>query len=53
MEEEVRDILRRAVGRSAVPANLGETIHRRFAPLGGVEFDLPPREAMPDPPRFD
>ncbi len=53
MEEEVRDILRRAVGRSAVPANLGETIHRRFAALGGVELDLPPREAMPDPPRFD
>ena len=53
MEEEARDILRRAVGRTAPSANLGETIHRRFAALGGAELDLPPREAMPEPPRFD
>jgi plasmid stability protein len=53
MEEEARDILRRAVGRTPSSANLGEAIHRRFAALGGAELDLPPREAMPEPPRFD
>ena len=53
MEEEVRHILRQAVGQAAAPANLGESIHRRFAALGGVDLDLPPREAMPDAPRFD
>ena len=53
MEEEARDILRHAVGRTAPSANLGEAIHRRFAAIGGAELDLPPREAMPEPPRFD
>ena len=53
MEEEVRHILRQAVGQAGAPANLGESIHRRFAALGGVDLDLPPREAMPDAPRFD
>ena len=53
MEEEARDILRRAVGRTAPSANLGEVIHQRFAAIGGAELDLPPREAMPEPPRFD
>ena len=53
MEEEARDILRQAVGRAPTSANLGEAIHRRFAALGGVDLDLPPREAMPEAPRFD
>ncbi len=53
MEEEAREILRQAIGKPAAPENLGETIHRRFAALGGVELDLPPREAMPEAPRFD
>ena len=53
MEEEVRHILREAVDQAPAPTNLGESIHRRFASLGGVELDLPPREQMPDAPRFD
>ena len=53
MEEEAREILRHAVGRRAAPENLGEAIHRRFAAMGGVDLDLPPREPMPEPPRFD
>ena len=53
MEEEARLILCEAVEQPVVTANLGEAIHRRFAALGGFEFDLPVRESMPDPPLFD
>ncbi len=53
MEEEARDILRQAVGRASTPADLGQAIHRRFAALGGIDLDLPQREAMPEAPRFD
>lgn len=34
------------------PATLAEAIRARFAPLGGVELELPPREPMRDPPDF-
>ena len=54
MEEEVRLILREAVGEDAVPAKgLGTAIHELFKPLGGVELELPPRGPMREPPRFD
>jgi len=53
MEEEVRHILREAVNQAPVPDNLGESILRRFASLGGVDLNLPPREVIPDAPRFD
>jgi plasmid stability protein len=46
MEEEVREILRGAVGEVPAPSNLGRSIHARFAALGGVELDLPPRGPM-------
>ena len=54
MEEEVRLILREAVGSEAVPEKgLGTAIHELFKPFGGVELELPPREPMREPPRFD
>ncbi len=54
MEEEVRLILREAVGRGGVPAKgLGTAIHELFKPFGGIELELPSREPMRDPPRFD
>lgn len=52
MEEEARVILREAVERKEGPANLASAIRARFAPLGGVELELPPREPMREPPRF-
>lgn len=53
MEEEARVILRDAVsdGRPRV-RNLAEFTRECFAPLGGVELELPPRGPMPDPPDF-
>ena len=54
MEEEVRGILREAVGREAVPEKgLGTAIHELFKPFGGVELELPPRGPMREPPSFD
>ena len=54
MEEEARDILRTALNHQpAAQENLASAIHARFASLGGVELDLPPRSPMRNPPRFD
>ena len=53
MEEEVREIIRSAVGEEAPHENLAAAIRVRIAPLGGVELDLPKRDPMPEPPRFD
>ncbi len=53
MEEEVRLILRDAVGREPEPENLADFIHECFAPYGGVDLELPPRGPMREPPRFD
>lgn len=54
MEEEARIILREAVQRDTEPEKgLGTAIHELFKPLGGVELDLPPREPMREPFRFD
>ena len=52
MEEEVRAILRSALTGTASPTNLARAIGDRFAPLGGVELELPSREPMRDPPQF-
>lgn len=52
MEEEVREILRQAVGAAAAPGNLGQTIHARFAAIGGVELELSKRGPMREPPFF-
>lgn len=46
MEEEARDILRRAMFEPAPPRNLAAAIRARMAPLGGVDLDLPAREPM-------
>ena len=58
MEAEIRQILQDAVaapkpGPEESGLNLAEAIRRRFAPFGGVELDLPPREMSDAPPKFD
>ena len=55
MEAELRQIIKDAVaGGSETPkVNLAEAIRRRFAPFGGVELELPPRETAREPPRFE
>ena len=51
MEEEVREILRKALTMPAsAPDDLATAIRARFEPLGGIDLDLPPREAMRDAP---
>jgi plasmid stability protein len=52
MEEEVREILRQAVGEAAPPHNLAAAIRARVASFGGVDLDLPARERLREPPRF-
>ena len=53
MEEEVRLILRAAVEEESNQTHtLADRIRARFAPFGGVELELPPREPMPEPIKF-
>jgi antitoxin FitA len=56
MEEEARVILSQAVGTAQEQheEGLADAIRKRFAPLGGVELKIPPRDvADREPPRFD
>jgi plasmid stability protein len=54
MEAEARRILQAAFGAGRGPARYRyDRIHARFAPLGGVDLDLPPRDPAREPPRFD
>ena len=52
MEEEARVILREAVSREAEPENLASFVRECFAPYGGVDLEIPPREPMREPPDF-
>jgi len=52
MEEEAREILRRALSGAIAPKNLGQAIHARFAAIGGVEMELPARGPLREPPSF-
>lgn len=51
VEEEARTILRKALQPAiAPPPNLTESIHARFARLGGFDISLPVREPLREPP---
>lgn len=53
MEEEARLILQVAVGCKSGRQDLASIIRSYFGPSNGVDFELPPREPMREPPRFD
>ena len=53
MEEEARLILREAVGRKPSSRNLASIIRAHFGPSRGVDLELPSREPIREPPRFD
>ncbi len=54
MEQEARDILKAALDEDAAPSRkLGTAIQELFEPFGGVELEIPPREPMREPIRFD
>ena len=50
MEQEAREILQSALSKSPQTGeDLYKAIRRRFAPLGGVELEIPPRGPIRDP----
>jgi len=51
MEEEARRVIEDTVGTEK-PLNLAEAIHGLFAPLGGVDLELPPEDPVGEPPDF-
>ena len=53
MEEEAREILREVVGKGIPPDDLAAAIRKRVAALGGTDLDIPERESMREPIRFD
>lgn len=55
MEAEARRILAVTLGNPEPPpeTDLYERIHTRFAAIGGVDLDLPPRDVGREPPAFD
>jgi plasmid stability protein len=53
MEEEAREILRSALCASPTKnQNLADAIRRRFAKYGGVELEIPRRDAVRELPDF-
>lgn len=46
MEDEARDILRTALATQPSALSLIEAIRARVDPLGGIELDIPAREAI-------
>ncbi|MFZ0479521.1 MAG: hypothetical protein WAL71_10255 [Terriglobales bacterium] len=50
MEQEAREILKSALSQPAEPPkDLGKAIREIFAPLGGVDLQIPPRGPIRDP----
>jgi plasmid stability protein len=52
MEEEARDILRRAISDAESPRDLAAAIRARVAPAARADLDLPAREPMRQPPQL-
>ncbi|HWZ46561.1 MAG TPA: hypothetical protein VNW97_24015, partial [Candidatus Saccharimonadales bacterium] len=53
MEEEAKEILRSAlIAPSRAKGNLAEAIRQRFAEFGGLDLEVPQRDAMRQAPGF-
>ncbi|GAB6041512.1 plasmid stabilization protein [Endothiovibrio diazotrophicus] len=52
MEDEVREILRTTLADDQSALHPAEAIRRLFAPLGGVDLEIPKRQPMREPPDF-
>jgi plasmid stability protein len=49
MEQEAREILKAELGKAEdEPKDIGKAIRDLFAPFGGVELKIPPREPIPE-----
>jgi hypothetical protein len=53
MEEELRVILKNVLSQEDAPKSLGESIHQRFAHLGGFDLPSTEREPIRDRPLFE
>ena len=57
IEAEARDILRLVLGGSgdetAAATNLGDSIRAIVEPIGGIDLDIPPRQQIRKPPKFE
>ncbi|MGH8140700.1 MAG: FitA-like ribbon-helix-helix domain-containing protein [Steroidobacteraceae bacterium] len=54
MEEEARDILKSALSTArSRTTSLVKSIRRRLESSGGADLEIPPREPMRDPPKFE
>ena len=50
MEDEVRDILRTTLADDRPARHPVEAIRGLFAPMGGVDLEIPERDSMREPP---
>ncbi len=53
MEEEVRQILRKAVGRAKRSRDLASIVRSHFGAENGVDLELPERDSAREPPSFE
>lgn len=53
MEEEAREILRQVVTRPTQLCDLGQSIHGRFAEVGGIDRPQPKRSEMRPTPSLE
>jgi antitoxin FitA len=53
MEEEAREILRQVVTRPTLQRDLGQSVHARFAEVGGIDLPQPKRSEMRPTPNFE
>ena len=51
--KDANNILPTPYAQEIPEKGLGTFIHKLFKQIGGVELEIPPREPMREPPRFD